>query len=446
MVLLSTCLFILFVPFIPLAATRPVEIHEIIGAYEFWLLPLFYLSPEIPLNQPVFTWAHVAVIIYVAGITFFSLRYLYFLIRIIGRIRSGEKICLDPAVTLVISDKSTTPFSWMRYIVLSKKDYAENRNNILPHERAHIKYRHSIDLLIADLLAVIQWYNPVIWLMKNELQDVHEYEADEAVLRSGINPKEYQLLLIEKAVGSPCFNSMTNSFNHSKLKKRITMMLKEKNARWARLKYLGILPLAALAVVLFARPEVSTTLDEISAVKVSDFTSMNEVNTESFASAPSQPAKEQSKPAKTKPAPDDSLTIVKRLKEWEEFFRTTSPKEFKEMMTQLQRRKQSQNVVIQSDSMYANLKPFSFHVNDTTWSKRLRRMALSGDSITLLSGKLCVDSLGNIRYKYSVTDSLRNARYKYSVTDSLRNVRYKYSVTDSLGTIKYESCKPILPK
>jgi len=112
--------------------------------------------------------------------------------------------------------------------------------------------------------------------MKNELQDIHEYEADEATLYSGVDAKQYQILLIKKAVGSQRFDSMTNSFNHSKLKKRITMMLRKKNSHWARLKYVSILPLAALVVTLFARPEVSNKLDEISAVKVSDFTSKNE--------------------------------------------------------------------------------------------------------------------------------------------------------------------------
>ena len=86
--------------------------------------------------------------------------------------------------------------------------------------------------------------------MKQELQNIHEYEADEAVINEGINARDYQLLLIKKAVGTRLY-SMANSFNHSKLKKRITMMLKEKSNPWARLKYLYVLPLAAIAVTRF---------------------------------------------------------------------------------------------------------------------------------------------------------------------------------------------------
>jgi TonB-dependent SusC/RagA subfamily outer membrane receptor len=281
------------VPLIPLAITRPYEIHGIISDYEWLLLQSFHMSTETVLVQPAFRWTHIIVVTYVLGVLFFACRYLYFLIQIISQIKTGKKIRLDNNITLVISEKNTTPFSWMRYIVLPKTDEAENHNAILSHEQAHIKRRHSIDLLIADLLAIVQWYNPAIWLMKNELQDVHEYEADEATLHSGIDAKQYQLLLIKKAVGSQRFNSMTNSFNHSKLKKRITMMMRKKNSRWVWLKYVSILPLAALAVTLFARPEVSNKLDEISAVKVSDFTSGNEVKVEPFKEVPDEVKKKK---------------------------------------------------------------------------------------------------------------------------------------------------------
>jgi len=101
------------------------------------------------------------------------------------------------------------------------------------------------------------------------LQNIHESEADETVIREGVDAKQYQLLIIKKAVGTRLY-SMANSFNHSKLKKRITMMLKEKSSPWARLKYLYVLPLAAIAVTAFARPEVSNELKEISEVKVND--------------------------------------------------------------------------------------------------------------------------------------------------------------------------------
>lgn len=79
----------------------------------------------------------------------------------------------------------------------------------------------------AGCCAVLHWFNPAVWLLKQELQNVHEYEADESVIAHGVDAKHYQLLLIKKAVGAQRFTSMANSFDHSKLKKRITMMLKQ---------------------------------------------------------------------------------------------------------------------------------------------------------------------------------------------------------------------------
>ena len=169
----------------------------------------------------------------------------------------------------MVHNQEIAPFSWMKYIVISRKDLEENGREILIHEMAHIHHRHSVDLLVADICIFFQWFNPGAWLLKQELQNVHEYEADETVINEGVNAKEYQLLLIKKAVGTRLY-SMANSFNHSKLKKRITMMLKEKSNPWARLKYLYVLPLAAIAVTAFARPEISEKMEEISAVKVND--------------------------------------------------------------------------------------------------------------------------------------------------------------------------------
>jgi hypothetical protein len=205
----------------------------------------------------------------------------------------GEKVREQTGRRLVVTDKPVAPFSWMNYIVISRTDFIENREAILAHESAHITHRHFMDLFIAEIFTVIQWYNLFIWLIKNELKDLHEFEADHAVLDSGLNTKQYQLLLIKKAVGSQRFNSMTNSLNHSKLKKRITMMLKEKSSPRAKMKYLTILPLIVIALAVFARPEIAENLDRISEVKVSELPSIIETTIEIF-SVPTEKSVEMS--------------------------------------------------------------------------------------------------------------------------------------------------------
>lgn len=266
-------------PLVEASVNSPAAVQETMLTLEQLLL-LADIQPEgesMAAATPSATvlWLRAALLVYLTGIVFFIVRNLCSLARLGRLIRQGKREALDSYlpdrkeknVRLVVHDHDIAPFSWMHWIVIARKDLEENGREILIHELAHIRNRHSWDLLLADLCIFVQWFNPAAWLLKQELQNIHEYEADETVLREGVNARNYQMLLIKKAVGTRLY-SMANSFNHSSLKKRITMMLKEKSNPWARAKYLYILPLAALAVTAFARPEVSAVADEISAVKV----------------------------------------------------------------------------------------------------------------------------------------------------------------------------------
>lgn len=213
-------------------------------------------------------WKEAMLLVYVLGVVFFLVRHLWSFARMVGLLRTSRRERLDDGITLFVHRKQVAPFSWMKLIAVSEADLADGREAILAHECAHIANRHSWDLLLAEFCAIFQWFNPAAWLLKQELQAVHEYEADEWVIRHGIDAKTYQLLLIKKAVGAKLYY-MANSLNQSSLKKRITMMMKKKSNPWARMKYAYVLPLAAVAVAAFARPEVSNRLDEISSVDAS---------------------------------------------------------------------------------------------------------------------------------------------------------------------------------
>ena len=279
-ILLLSCLL----PFVEVSVRRPVEMYQTMMTWEQWLLLTDLAGTEthaVQVQENVLTWIQGLLLVYLFGILFFMLRNIYSLFGLWVLLKSGrrEKVS-DYVVTvvkavLIVHEREISPFSWMRYIVISQKDLHENGREILTHELAHIRNRHSWDLFAADICIFFQWFNPAAWLLKQELQNIHEYEADETVINEGVDARQYQLLLIKKAVGTRLY-SMANSFNHSKLKKRITMMLKEKSSPWARLKYLYVLPVAAIAVTAFARPEVSETVEEISAVKVNDLTAIVE--------------------------------------------------------------------------------------------------------------------------------------------------------------------------
>ena len=283
--LLSILLLSCLLPLVEVTVEEQTEVHQTMMTLEQWLMLADMMNTagatDLQAEEVTVTWIQVALLVYLAGILLFALRNGYSLLKLGGLLKSGRKENLSKyidggeKVTLIVHDRDIAPFSWMKYIVISEKDLDENGREILIHELAHIQNRHSWDLLVADICIFFQWFNPASWLLKQELQNIHEYEADETVIEKGVDAKQYQLLLIKKAVGTRLY-SMANSFNHSKLKKRITMMLKEKSNPWAKLKYLYILPVAAIAVTAFARPEISETAEEISAVKVNDLTAIVE--------------------------------------------------------------------------------------------------------------------------------------------------------------------------
>ena len=282
MALLGVLFFSLLIPCIEVTTRHQVEVQQAMLSIEQLLLMAELEATPVEagaVQETVASWIQIVLLVYLAGILFLACRSIYSLISLFRLIHSGKQEKLEKGVTLVVHHHEIAPFSWMKYIVISQKDLEENGREILIHEMAHIHHRHSIDLLLADICIFFQWFNPGAWLLKQELQNIHEYEADETVINEGVNAKEYQLLLIKKAVGTRLY-SMANSFNHSKLKKRITMMLKEKSNPWARLKYLYVLPLAAIAVTAFARPEISEKMEEISVAKVNDLATIVEKKSE----------------------------------------------------------------------------------------------------------------------------------------------------------------------
>jgi TonB family protein len=166
-------------------------------------------------------------------------------------LKKGRREQMPNGITLHVVPGDQTPFSYFRHIVINEQDYRDNPREIITHEHAHISLRHSWDVLFVELVKLFQWWNPAAWLLCRELKQVHEYEADMAVLNQGVDAKQYQLLLIRKSVGDQLF-SMANNFNYQSLKKRIRMMTMNKSSRWKTLRALAVVPVIALALLAFA--------------------------------------------------------------------------------------------------------------------------------------------------------------------------------------------------
>ena len=261
-------------PLLEITIRHSTAVNEMVMSLEAWLLMFDnYQGEAVEEVSPMGGLGGMkgVMALYMMGISCFCLVRLYALWKICFLLRSSRKQSLDNGVYLYLHQEQIAPFSWMHRVVMKESDFLKHGEMILAHECAHIKNHHSWDLLLADFLILFQWFNPAVWMLRKELKDIHEYEVDEYVLNQHVDIKQYQLLLIEKAVGTRLY-SMANSLNHSSLKKRITMMIKKKSNPWARLKYLYLLPVATFAVVAFARPEISERMEEISNVKVREFT------------------------------------------------------------------------------------------------------------------------------------------------------------------------------
>ncbi len=189
--------------------------------------------------------------IYCAGLLVCLAHFVGSLLSIALLIHRSKRRVMADGTILVAHNKAYGPFSWMRYIIVSEQDLNDNFDLILAHERAHIRLGHSWDLPFVQLCATAQWFNPAAWLLKRELEAIHEYEADSDTLRQGFDARQYQLRLFEEAVGVK-FNTITNNFNNCSTKKRIIMMMKKQTSPWARMKALFVLPVAFVAVTVIS--------------------------------------------------------------------------------------------------------------------------------------------------------------------------------------------------
>ena len=172
-------------------------------------------------------------------------------LRVVVLIRNSELHPQEDGVVVCVTDRQVSPFSWMHYIVMNREDYAEHNDAVLAHERGHIRLRHSWDVLLVDTLTALQWFNPAMWMLRQDLRAIHEYEADGAVLSQGFNARQYQYLLITKAASIGGY-SIANGISHSTLKNRIHMMLHKETKRSHLLKLLALVPIVGTAMALNA--------------------------------------------------------------------------------------------------------------------------------------------------------------------------------------------------
>ena len=231
----------LLLPFIPL---RTVSASALSSELTMTGVGAADISRELSASFP---WKEALLALYLAG-ALVTLALCLLSAWKMGRlIRRGESTPME-GCTLVLLEGEISSFSWGRKVVMSRKDLRENPA-IFTHEKMHVRHRHSLDLLLFLPLQILFWWNPLVWITREELRLLHEYEADEGVIQNGIDATQYQLLLVRKAVGEQRF-TLASGFQHAKLKNRITMMLKPTSSGWMRYAYLAMIP--TLAALMYA--------------------------------------------------------------------------------------------------------------------------------------------------------------------------------------------------
>ena len=251
-VLVGTAVLSFLLPLCIITIHKPIEVAPVVP--EPAIVATEVPAQElVPLVEPAVPWWPTALtLLFWAGVAFVLARVTLSILSIVRIIRRGRLVREEDGCKIIVTERDIDPFSWMKYIVLSGKDWEAPHESILAHEKAHIGLGHSLEVLLVDVLSALQWFNPAIWMLRADLQELHEYEADDAVLRAGTNIKEYQYLLIRKAVSKSGY-SVANSFNHSILKNRITMMSKSKSPLSRGLRVLYLIPLTCIGLGMQAR-------------------------------------------------------------------------------------------------------------------------------------------------------------------------------------------------
>ena len=199
--------------------------------------------------------------IYLLGVGVMTLLFLIKLGRLVALIVRSPKRKMDGFTAVYLSAvpepvEGPTPsqqgsFSFFRYAFFPNENVDPD---IMRHEMSHIAHHHSWDILFAEVMMILQWFNPFIYLYKKELQSLHEYQADRDVVATGVDKKNYMMLILQQCTAVD-FSKMSNNFSLILTKKRIKMITKNEKAKGLWWRLLATLPV--LAILMIANTKVS---------------------------------------------------------------------------------------------------------------------------------------------------------------------------------------------
>jgi murein DD-endopeptidase MepM/ murein hydrolase activator NlpD/cell division protein ZapA (FtsZ GTPase activity inhibitor) len=285
-VLITTVIYIFYRLFLQRETFfQSIRVYFIIGILASFILPLiiipiyieyepiitkeiindsFPILENIPKKEAIanfetikepFNWMLLISRLYVIGILIFLIKLSIELLSLMSLIYKSKKRKVGK-YTFVETKKELSPFSFFNYIVCNKSQFnSDELKDIITHEEVHVLQKHSLDILLIQLLVIMQWFNPFVWLYKKDTQQNLEYIADKVAQEKSNTKKTYQYLLLKTSITTNPF-ALSNNFFNSHLKKRIMMLQKSQTKRLNQLKYVLLLPLIAVFLYAFNTKKV----------------------------------------------------------------------------------------------------------------------------------------------------------------------------------------------
>ncbi len=213
----------------------------------------------------------VLIITYLIFAAMFAIRLAIRLLRL-SMLTAGKKPKKYNNARIVSLNSNQAPFSFLNYIFINEALYGEQeKQKIIEHELVHINQYHTFDLLLLELLTIIQWFNPVVWLYRRSILEIHEYLADEGVIKKGTDISFYRSMLLNLQLGTE-FMSPTCNFNKSLTINRVRMMTTIKPAGWNRIKFILLLPPLVFLAFMCTKntEEISVLSDEHAIMRTAD--------------------------------------------------------------------------------------------------------------------------------------------------------------------------------
>nr|WP_321406478.1 M56 family metallopeptidase [uncultured Carboxylicivirga sp.] len=244
-------------------------------------------TSQIISKESIISISGILISIYILGVLFFTFR-LFYLIGGIRKMLRRAKIQKDNGMNLVLINDEVPSFSFLKWIFVNPQILKpEEFEQVLTHEKVHVQHKHSVDLLLAHIMTIFQWFNPLTWRIQKSIKTCHEYIADRQVVQQGHGLFDYQSLLLSQLISIRSVE-LVNNFNLLSIKKRIAMMNKHKSGRWAQLKAIAVVPILLAAFFFFTdmtsrsealnlQDEAATDTNELVGSWVSNETGINQI-------------------------------------------------------------------------------------------------------------------------------------------------------------------------